>query len=225
MAKIKFGLVVVDGRGKLGGQVMAKNRAGNYIRTKTTPNNPRTAAQTLARNLFGSISQQWSGLTSTVRAGWNSAVSEWEKTDIFGDLKKPSGKALFQRLNNQAQSAGYTAVTTAPSKLNMVSGIVTIAQIDNANEDVYLTGNYSGSDARLMVFATPPLSDGTTFVKNKLRLVNTALANAYGSSTTYASYIAKFGVPTAGDNVYFGFKYVLPNGQASTMQVVKGIVV
>ena len=36
MAKIKFGAMMVDASGKLGGQVFAKNRGGAYIRTKTS---------------------------------------------------------------------------------------------------------------------------------------------------------------------------------------------
>lgn len=225
MAKIKFGMIVVDGRGKLGGHVLSKNRAGAYARTKVTPVNPQTVFQTAARSLFGVISQQWSGLSDAARSGWNSAVAEWQKTDIFGDLKQPSGKALFQRLNNQAQSAGYPAVTSAPAKLEMVEGIITAVEHNDSNGDVTLTGAYSGANARLYIFATPPLSAGTTFVKNKLRALTSQLGSTYDGTAVFDEYNAKFGAPDVGANVYFGVKYVLPNGQASPMQVVKASVI
>lgn len=222
MAKIKFGMIVTDGRGKLGGQVFSKNRAGAYIRTKVTPTNPQTTAQTTARALFGAISQGWSALTSTIRNGWNSAVADWQKTDIFGDLKQPSGKALYQRLNNQAQASGYPAVTTAPARLEMVEGIVTGVPISAGS--LALTDAYAGADARVMVFATPVLSAGTTFVKNKLRQIYSPVADSYVTSEAYTAYVAKYGVPPTGANVYIGVKYVLPNGQASPMQVIKSTV-
>jgi len=224
MAKIKFGMIVTDGRGKIGGQVLSKNRAGSYIRTKVTPVNPQTTFQTSARALFGSISQLWSALTASQRAGWNGAVSDWQKTDIFGDLKLPSGKALFQRLNNQAQSAGYPAVTTAPARLEMVSGVVETVAVVISGPDITPDGMYTGANARVMMFATAPLSQGTTFVKDQLRNVYNAQGSTFSNADAYTAYVAKFGAPTAGANIYFGFKYVLANGQASPMQIIKGTV-
>jgi len=222
--KIKWGALVVDGRGKIGGHVASKNKAGNYLRTKTTPTNPQTSAQTSARALFGSISQQWSGLSDAVRLGWNEAVAEWQKTDIFGDLKQVSGKALFQRLNNQAQSAGYPAVTSAPAKAEMVSGVISVVDFQTGSQAIDLTGAYSGSGARLVISATPVLSDGTTFVKNKLRQIITQLGSTYDSGAVYNAYADKFGEPLVGDNIYFSVKYVLANGQASPEQIVKASV-
>jgi len=43
--KMKFGAIVVDGRGKIGGHVASKNRGGAYLRTKVTPSNPQTGYQ------------------------------------------------------------------------------------------------------------------------------------------------------------------------------------
>lgn len=224
MARIKWGLFVTDGRGKVGGHVLSKNRQGAYIRTKVTPVNPQTNRQTTVRALFGSISGAWSGLSTTVIAGWNEAVSEWQTTDIFGDLKKPSGKALFQRLNNQAQIAGWPAVTTAPAKEDMVTGIVTKATISIGDEELTFVGQSISPSARVIVFATPPVSAGTSFVKNKLRQIYVDPANTISSSDMFMAYSAKYGTPVLADNIYLGVKYVLANGQASPMQVFKATI-
>jgi len=219
--KIKFGALVVEGRGKLGGHVASKNGSGAYLRTKTTPTNPQTVFQSQARTLFATISQRWSGLTSSQRSGWNGAVSDWSKTDVFGDLKKPSGKALFQRLNNQAQSSGYNAVEDVPAKLQMVEGILTNGTINIGASALTINGVYAGGDARVVVSATTSLSQGTKFVKNKLRQINGDIGSSSNPPALYTSYTDRFGIPTAGDNVYIGVKYVLPNGQASPMQIIK----
>lgn len=225
MAKLKFGMIVVDGRGKLGGHVLSKNRSGSYARTKVTPVNPQTTYQAAVRALFGAISQQWSGLSVAQRNAWNEAVPEWQGTDIFGDLKQPSGKALFQRLNNQAQVGGYPAVNDAPEKLEMVEGIITAIEIDTGGDSITLTGAYAGADARVMLVGTAKVSSGTTFVKNKLRLFYSELGNAYDGSAAYTAYESRFGAVAVGDNIYVGVKYVLPNGQVSPLQVVKALVV
>lgn len=63
--KLKFGAIVVDGRGKIGGHVASKNGAGAYLRTKVTPTNPQTARQSFVRALFAAITAAWSGLTAS----------------------------------------------------------------------------------------------------------------------------------------------------------------
>jgi len=85
--KIKFGALVVDGRGKIGGHVASKNRGGAYLRTKVTPVNPQTSFQNAVRNRLTAFAQAWRGLAASQRAAWNSSVSDFSKTDIFGDIK------------------------------------------------------------------------------------------------------------------------------------------
>jgi hypothetical protein len=225
MAKIKFGMMMTDARGKLGGQVFSKNRSCAYVRTKVTPVNPQTSFQSSVRALFGSISQQWSGLSQATRDAWDGAVNDWQTTNIFGDLVNPTGKALFQRLNNQAQVVGLAAVTTPPAKLVMPDDIVTAASFDVTIPEIDLTGVNAEATTRVALYATAPLSQGTKFVKNRLRLIYAAAGNAFSGSATGDAYIAKFGIPLAGANVYVGVKYVLANGQASPLQIVKAEVV
>lgn len=52
MALIKFGMMMTDARGKLGGHVFTKARNGATIRTKVSPANPQTSAQSLSRSIF-----------------------------------------------------------------------------------------------------------------------------------------------------------------------------
>lgn len=222
--KIKWGALVVDGRGKLGGHVASKNADGNYLRTKTTPTNPQTSYQTAVRALFGAISQGWSALTQAQRDAWNSAVELWQTTDVFGDLKKPTGKALYQRLNNQAQSAGLSAVTDPPAKQEMPDDVVTAVAIDSTADTITLTGANASASTQVVVFATTQLTAGTKFVKNKLRQVYAVAGNSFVAADCYTGYANKFGDTTAGDNIYIGVKYVLSNGQASPLQIIKATV-
>lgn len=224
MAKIKFGMMMTDGRGKLGGHVLSKNRGGSYVRTKVTPVNPQTTSQSSIRSTFGAIAQAWSSLSESERESWNGAVSQWQTTDIFGDIINPTGKTLYQRLNTQLAASGQTQISLAPAKLEMVEGIVTAVQFEISGNSIDLVGNYSGLDARIVVSATSSMSQGTKFVKNKLRQIYYDVAGMYGEGALYLAYIAKFGVPTAGANIVFGIKYVLPNGQASPVQTVKATV-
>lgn len=223
--KIKFGAIVVDGRGKIGGHVASKNAAGAYLRTKVTPTNPQTARQSFVRALFASITAAWSSLTSSQIAAWNEAVADWTSTNIFGDLKKPSGKALFQRLNNQAQIAGLAGFTAVPAKISTPDSIITGVELDISDTALNLTGAFTGAGAQVVLFATPVVSNGTSNVKSKLRQIYYAAGNAYSVGDAYQAYVDKFGAPTAGDKLFIGVKYVVASGQTSPLQVVEATVI
>lgn len=219
--KIKWGALVVDGRGKLGGHVAAQNRGGSYLRTKVTPSNPQSTFQTGVRNLFGSISAGWSDLAAPNRNAWNNAVDNWKNTNIFGDLKIPSGKALYQRLNQQAQVVGYPALVTPPVKEDIPPSNVTAVAIDTTAATITATGIYSGTDATVQVFSSGVVSAGTNFVKNLMRMIGHSNGGAYSPGDTYIDYVSRFGVPSAGEKIFIGYRLVLPTGQASPMQVVE----
>lgn len=224
MAKVKFGALMTDARGKLGGHVFSKNRSGSYLRTKVTPVNPQTAYQSAARALFATISSQWSGLTQAVRDAFNGAVQDWAQTDIFGDLKNPSGKNLFQRLNNQAQSAGLAPVVTLPSKLEMPDAVITAVPIGVTAGTLAVTGADTSASTQVVLFATAPQSDGTKFVKNRLRQIYAVSGSTYSATDAFDAYEAKFGTIATGQNIFVGTKYVLASGQASPLQTLKATI-
>lgn len=222
--KIKWGALVVDGRGKIGGQIASKNGAGAYMKNKVTPSNPQTTYQTAARALFGVISAGWSSLSAAQIAAWNGAVADWTSTNIFGDLKKPSGKALYQRLNNQAQSAGLSAVTSVPTKVALPNAPITAVPIGVGAATLALTGMYTTTGTQVVVFAAAPVSAGTKNVQSKMRQIYAEDAASYDSSAAFAAYEAKFGTIATGQNIFVGTKYVATSGQASPLQVVKATI-
>ena len=222
--KIKWGALVVDGRGKIGGQVASKNASGAYMKNKVTPSNPQTARQSVVRALFASISAGWSALSDAQIAGWNEAVSDWTTTNIFGDLKKPTGKALYQRLNNQAQSAGLSAVTTVPAKLALPNSPITAVPIGVTATTLALTGADTSASTQVVVFATTPVSSGTKNIKSKLRQIYSAAGDVYSATDAFAAYETKFGAIATGQNIFIGVKYVVSSGQASPLQTQKATI-
>jgi hypothetical protein len=224
MAKIKLGAIVVAMSGKLGGHVFAKNRGGAYMRTKVTPSNPQSTAQMSVRGAFASISSSWSGLTAAARESFNSFVNAYQTTDIFGDIKNPSGKTLFQRLNQNLSNSGQALIATcvAPTEVPFAGLTSAIFDISGTSFDAATSGTTTGS--QIIAFATPPLSQGTTFVKNRLRQLVVKNGGVGVQVDMYAAYVAKYGVPVVGANIYIAVKVVNANGQASPLETVKAVV-
>lgn len=212
---IKWGAMVVDGSGKLGGHIASKNRGGQYFKTKVTPVNPQTPFQTTNRAYFAQLSQGWSSLTAAQIRGWNEAVELFRYTNVFGDLKSLSGKSLYQQLNQNLLLTGQATIDDAPEPVAVpaptaleATGAVAVPAFDIAT-----TGASTGS--QLFVRATPILSNGTTFIKNRLRAVQTAAGGNDVSLDILADYTTRFEAPTEGANIWVAVKAVNANGQAS----------
>lgn len=222
--KIKFGAIVTDGRGKLGGHVLAKNRSGNYMRTKVTPVNPQTTFQQAQRSALGSLSSGWSGLTETQRQAWNGAVGSFQSTDIFGDLKSPTGKNLFTGLNRNLLNSGQSIINDPPNPEAVPNASITSAAYSLAGTsfDVATTGATTG--AFIQMWATPPLSPGTSFVKNRLRLVETLAGSANLTADIHTAYVARFGAPPVGSNVYVGIRVINAGGEAGVRSTFKATI-
>ena len=192
--KTKFGAIIVDGRGKIGGHVASKNRAGSYLRTKVTPTNPNTAAQISVRGLFTSFSQGWRGLTQAQRDAWNAAVTDYSRTDIFGDIRNPSGHNLYQRLNNVLATVGVAAMDTPPlpsAVSSVIIGTVT-ATVGSASLSIAFAPTVP-ADTAVIVYATAPMSAGKSFVKSEYRITHVLDAAATSPDNALADYVAKFG--------------------------------
>lgn len=221
MAKVKFGMMMTDASGKLGGQVFSKNKAGSYVRTKVTPANPQTSYQSGVRALFGGLSAQWGTLTDAQRASWINAVDDFKKTNVFGDLKAPTGKALFQRLNNNLLQSGQTVINEAPQVEAPASLTNVVASYSAVDSMLTLEADGDATGSQIQIWATPPLSPGTTFFKNRVRVIDYAVGAASTSINITELYTDRFGAISANDNIYVGLRTISATGQASVLSVVK----
>lgn len=222
MAKVKLGAIVVDMRGKLGGHVFAQNKGGNYVRTKTTPSNPQTVAQSSVRNMFANISQGWSQLTQAGRDSFDNQIANYAKTNVFGDLKNPTGKALYQRLNQNLALTEQLPITACVPPTVLEANLMTAANGTVAAQIIELILQKDGTGNKIMISATPPLSAGTKFVKNKLRTiaVGDGIDNNF-FTLDHEEYTNKFGPFVLGSTIFIGLKSINANGQASPLQIMK----
>lgn len=203
--KVLYGAALgVDASGKLGGHVASKNRGGAYWRTKVTPLNPQTTTQTDVRNTFTANSQAWRGLTATEQAAWNSAVSQFQKTDVFGSLKSPSGINLYQRLNTNIVTGGGTVISLppAPGAAPVLTAVSVTSTAGTPTVSVIYAPSPVPASTAYVIEATPMLSPGISFVKNRFRIIHVLAATAATPFNALTAYEAKFGAPVAGQKLF-----------------------
>lgn len=219
--KIKFGAIVTDGRGKIGGHVASKNRGGAYLRTKVTPSNPNTTAQAIARGLLASLSQAWRSLDGDTIKAWNSAVKDFASTDIFGDIKNPTGLNLYVKLNANLLAVGLTPLVLPPAKLEVPTATITSGNYDISTGVLSFSLSDASADTIVaLVRATPPVSGGVSYVKNAYRVIGNDVVASNAISLTGA-YVPKFGALVDTDNVFCSVQFVLASGQKTVESSVK----
>lgn len=225
--KMKFGALVVDGRNKIGGQVASKNRGGSYLRTKVTPTNPQTAAQSNVRSAFTSLSQIWRTLTQAQRNAWNAAVTDWQRTDIFGDIKSPSGFNLYMRLNQNLLLIGEAMIDVPPLAEGVANpGVVSVtAAAGTPALSIVFAETPVQANTTMVVEATPPMSAGRNFVKSNFRKIAQVAAAGTSPFNALTAYQAKFGDPVAGQKITVRLKCVSEiTGETSQYSVASTIV-
>jgi hypothetical protein len=202
---LKFGAIVTDGRGKIGGHVATKNRSGAILRTKVTPTNGQTSFQQGVRNLFTQLSQAWKSLTQSQRDTWNAGVTAYASTNIFGDLVNPSGANLFQKLNNSLVRIGETILDSCPAPVEVPNtSLLTITETAVTGALNLVLSNSVPAASSLLVFATAPMSQGKNFVKSEFRLIETLDAATATPVAINDAYVTKFGAkPVIGQKVFF----------------------
>ena len=205
MARVKFGAMMVDARGKLGGHVFTKARSGATVRTKVTPVNGQTVAQGIARNRLASLSQKWSTLTEAQRLAWNSLAASTGKTNVFGDTYFPSGKNLFVAINSNILLAGGAVKEDAPSTITMPAITYFDGTIELDLGNFALLTEVEGAiplGTTAVYLASAPSSPGVFNFSGKQRVFYTLSADANPDpKDVYNAYVAKFGALDLGKKV------------------------
>lgn len=213
MAKIKLSAIVSEMRGRLNGSVFSKNRGGAYVRTKVTPVNPQTLAQGNVRAALTNLSQSWKNLTEAQRLAWNSAVSQFTGTDIFGDIKTPSGINLFNKLNLNLAAISVAPISTPPLAVSV--GYFDSLSVAAAAGAGTIAATFStvgeSADQTVIVEATPCVSAGKAFVKSEFRQIGTFAGTATSPQALGSMWSAKFGSLVAGQKVFIRLKFVDKN--------------
>lgn len=227
MSKIKWGAVVVDGRGKLGGHVFSKTKSGAIMRTKVTPVNPQTSFQSAVRGRLGALSQGWGNLSEGQRATWITRAAETSKTNIFGDQYFPSGKNMYVGINSNLQNVGKASVVVAPAPqiLPVIESFSVTYDLSDIGE---VSINFSAipTDCKIVIEATQPFSAGRYNFDGSYRQIGVFTSTTINPSIGFNDlYVAKFGDPFAGQKIGFRVYLIGEKGGNASPRVTASTIV
>ena len=100
MALVKYGGGIMQMSGSLAGNTFARNRSGNYVRSRTKPVNPNSTRQSFIRAGLAFLTSRWStDLTPVQRTAWNLYASSVSMQNKLGESIYLSGFNHYIRSN------------------------------------------------------------------------------------------------------------------------------
>jgi len=99
MALIKFGSLVTEGSGSLGGHTLQHSKGGMQLRTKPIPRGRPSAEQYAIRSINPVLQAGWRALTDAQRKIWNDYAQDYGIMNAKGDKHPLSGHSLWMKYN------------------------------------------------------------------------------------------------------------------------------
>lgn len=116
MAVIMLGGGVTDIRGSIAGNTFSRAKAGNYIRSRKKPVNPRSNLQGTRRAVASQLSREWGKtLTEVQRAAWRAYADATTWTNKLGQVITIPGISAFLRTGAMLILVGEAYQPAAPS--------------------------------------------------------------------------------------------------------------
>ena len=203
MAKVVYGPIVSDARKKIGGIVATKGHAGNFMRKKVSPIQPRTQAQMVVRSQFSAHSKNWALLTAPVIAAFNALAKSIPKKDRFGASVTQTGLQLYQGLSRNIDTVEGTPLTAAPASLvASTPGDLTVVATHNHGTFTVVPTHYPLTGEAAAVYAGPPIGLGKSYVGKTARFIKHF--PYAGSPTAFDikdAYRDKYGLFTTGKQI------------------------
>lgn len=166
MAKIKFGAIAAEARGKLGGIVFSKNSSSAYIRKYTKPVNTNTGPQNVIRAFFAYLTGKWRLLTAGQRQTFFNQRNNYPQTNSLGDVTILTAQQLYMKLNMNLLTANQpeTQVGIPPVTIPEIPDFLPV--VDFSLNSMVISHEAITANETLIIEATRDMSAGRGFVSN-----------------------------------------------------------
>lgn len=195
MAKVKFGAVISDTRGSVGGVTFSKARSGAVIRAASVPRKQQTAFTQVIRSNLSNLAKRWfATLTQVQRNAWIALAAANPVIDVFGNTHVLTGQQFYVRVNQLRSSAGLAYIDDAPADQAVVALLtVTVTATAPATLSLAFTATPLDGSHRLYIYASPSLSPGKLATKKDMKFIGVSGLAQASPFAAGALYTARFG--------------------------------
>lgn len=200
MALIKFGAVITDSRGSIGGHTFKGTGYGPIWTLRALPAKGTNRKQSAIRANFSALTKRWWGiLDSTQRDAWRALGAANPTTNRWGDEYALTGLAYFVKLNQRLFTAGLTQIDDAPSDQTVASLLTaTLAVTAPSSATLTFTTSPVVADHVLYLFGTREQSPGAENFDGKFFFLLTSATSATSPLSLSSAWLSNIGRLTSG---------------------------
>jgi hypothetical protein len=203
MASIKYGSIITDIRGSVGGNVFQRNQSGNTIRNKSRTAGTRSLFRQFSTTHIAYLAQLWRTLSDIDRSAWSTASMDWIFYDRFGDPYFGTGYQYFLAANKAQLDMGLSIYTSPPALESPTDfTLIEILLRDDGSYSIEWDSSIS-SFSNIQVFSTGVVSAGRAASSLKFKLLTNFVSSDALVFDSPASYLGRFPVPAIGSRVWF----------------------
>lgn len=206
--------------GKAGAMVASHNAAGQHLRARTTPTNPRTGFQTAVRNAVRTLSPGWNSLTDLQQGSWATYAQNVTLTNRLGDAMKISGIAHYVRSNVSRIQAGLPTIATAPGIFNLgdIPDTSLVISANSAAASITLTGlttsDWAGqTNNSMLVYTSRPQNFGIAFFNGPYQLA-TVIPSSNATAGPF-TFTMPFAAAATGSQIFYKVRVTRGDGRLS----------
>lgn len=207
MVRLKFGAIITEMKGSLGGTVFQGGHPSPIARNKALlPNSTASQGKLLRANIgaqkqiISALANAWRNISLVDQATWSAGAINFPFTDKFGNSYTASGYQVYMSLNTNLRLIGASTITVCPLPDVITDmGLLTFNWSTGPDTmEITPAVNPSGSELAL-IFAGWPQSQGRAFEKGRMKLLGNFTTGVGSGFDIKASYIGLYGsFPTAG---------------------------
>lgn len=218
MANIQFGAIVVDARGKIGGQVFRKTATGHSLQRKANQSkNARVGRTQQFQKLVGSL-RQYSALTSVERQDLTDFAQLHPLPNKFGVLRPLPARAMYQKLNANLITAnlGQLDINSLNSDLPAVNFIG--VSYNSAKRELEFTPSASGFPFYVRVYVALTQGKANSVDVSKKRLLSVKSVTATGLAVVTLSSADAHKIDNFTGTIFFGLQVMNECGWVGAIQ-------
>lgn len=221
MALAKFGAIVTDIRGKLGGHIFQGNGFSTTVRTGYSGRGGFHSQNSLFQTIEGRITADWRSLSAVVREQWELLAHNHPLQTILGDSVPVSGQNFHRHLYTYfwgTLKPGYIDPALAISDLP--SSELDFAHISPGIQsfDIAFVKDYSAS--AIMVYAMPVNSESLKIRPERLPFIYSRNSKFPLQQDLYNALFQRWPSYVAGQPLQVGVRTVNPFGFPSFIKTI-----
>ena len=194
--------LTVPQTGKQGPTIAVKTRYGQVLRQYVKPKDPHSPAQMRIRSNLGRVSARWRVLTPEQRQAWALTAADAMSRPRLGKSASLTGCQFFIKINCARAAIGLEQLSDPPALPQFGGNPVEGLAITNTRGNIALKLAVAAAPKdQVTVYGAAPCSAGISFVRD-FTILGPLPEPVRGVSDITDVYVARYGVPRAGSQVF-----------------------